>query len=43
MSPGRELKALGVMNSSRLCKTWATLGHELVTLDAINNVGLWLT
>ena len=43
MTPGRELKALDAMNSSRLWLKLTTLGHELRALDAMNNSWLWLT
>ena len=31
------------MNNSILRLTWKTLGHEHMNLDAMNNLGLWMT
>ena len=42
MTKGCELRALDVMNNSRLWMTGTTPGHELRALDAMNNSRLWL-
>ena len=45
MSLGHELRAIDAINNSRLLMTWATLGHEqlqVMTLDAMSNLGLWM-
>ena len=38
-----ELRALDVMNNSRLGLTQKTSGYELTTLDVTNNLVLWMT
>ena len=43
MTQGYLLRALNVMNISRLWWTSTNLGHELRTLDAINNLLLSMT
>ena len=40
---GCELRALYAKNDSGLWVTWATLDQELRTLNAMNNIVLWLT
>ena len=37
-----ELRALNVINNSRLCMIWTIIGHELEDLDAMNNSRLWM-
>ena len=43
MTPGHELKALDVINNSRLWMISMTQGHEFRDLVVMNNSGLWMT
>ena len=42
MTLGCDLRALDVMNSSRLWMIYATLGHEIKVVDALNGSTLWV-
>ena len=39
----QELRTLDAMNSLRVCMIGITPGHELRSLNATNNLELWLT
>ena len=42
MTSGHELRALNVMNNTKLWMICTCLGHELKDLDAMKSLGLWM-